>query len=122
MAPQLAALILVSRGAPALAAFYRETLGLPLRQSQHAGGEALHFSCDLAGVHFAIHPVENWPHAPELGRGAARVSLRVDDAGEIAARLRARGVRFEGPIAADWGTVLRLRDPDGNYLELVQGA
>jgi len=117
---EVSALILVSRQAPALAAFYREVLGTPLRNSQHAGAEALHFSCELGGVHFAVHPVENFPPEPEAGGGGARIAFRVGDAGAAAAALRTRGVRFEGPLDEGWGRVLRLRDPDGNHLELVR--
>ena len=67
-----------------------------------------------------MHPVENWPDAPEVGRGGVRVAFRIDDADTSAASLTARGVRFKGLSDEDWGRTLRLRDPDGNYIELVQ--
>jgi catechol 2,3-dioxygenase-like lactoylglutathione lyase family enzyme len=121
MVKHLSAVILVSERAPALAAFYREVLGVPLVGEQHAGGgEALHFGCTLGGLHFAVHPVENWPYAPEVGPGGARLAFRIDDADASAAVLAKRAVRFEGPIDEGWARMIRLRDPDGNYVELVQ--
>lgn len=119
MVKHLSAFILVSRQAPALAAFYRDALGIPLVDEQH-GREALHYGCTLGELHFAVHPVENWPGAPEVGRGGVRFAFRIADADASAASLAARGVRFEGPSDEDWGRTLRLRDPDGNYIELVQ--
>jgi len=119
MVKHLSALILVSRQAPALAAFYRDALGVPLVDEQH-GREALHYGCTLGGLHFAVHPVENWADAPEVGCGGARVAFRIDDADTSAASLAARGIRFVGPADEAWGRTLRLRDPDGNYIELVQ--
>jgi catechol 2,3-dioxygenase-like lactoylglutathione lyase family enzyme len=110
MVKHLSAFIVVSRQAPALAAFHREALGIPLVDEQH-GREAMHYRCTLGELHFAVHPVENWPDAREVGCGGARIAFRIDDDG---------GVRFDGPADEDWGRTLRLRDPDGNYIELVQ--
>jgi catechol 2,3-dioxygenase-like lactoylglutathione lyase family enzyme len=117
----VSAVIIVSNQAPIVAEFYRDTLGIPLDDEQHAGGgEALHYGCSLAGLHFAVHPVENWPHAPEIGPGGFRVALRIDDADSSASRLRRLGQPFAGPVDEGWAKMIQLRDPDGNYVELVQ--
>jgi catechol 2,3-dioxygenase-like lactoylglutathione lyase family enzyme len=64
--------------------------------------------------------VENWINADEVGPGGFRVAFRIDDAEASAAELRRRGQRFEGPIDEGWAKMIQLRDPDGNYVELVQ--
>ena len=121
MVRHVSALIVVSRQAPAVASFYRDKLGIPLEDEQHAGGgEALHYGCTLGGMHFAVHPIENWPYADDVGPGGFRVALRIDDAEASAEELRRLGERFEGPIDEGWAKMIRLRDPDGNYVELVE--
>jgi catechol 2,3-dioxygenase-like lactoylglutathione lyase family enzyme len=121
MVEHVSALIVVSEQARVVADFYREQLGIPLRDEQHeGGGEALHFGCSLGGLHFAVHPTENWPYARDVGPGGFRVAFRVADAEAEAERLRAAGQALEGPVDEGWSRMVRLRDPDGNYVELVQ--
>jgi len=121
MVKHVSAVIVVSRQAAALAAFYRDRLGIPLQDEQHGGGgEVLHYGCTLGGLHFAVHPVENWPYADQVGPGGVRLALRIDDAEASAAQLKRLGQPFEGPIDEGWAKMLRLRDPDGNYVELVE--
>jgi len=121
MVKHVSAVIVVSNQAPVVAAFYRDKLGIPLEDEQHeGGGEVMHYGCSLAGLHFAVHPVENWPYAAEAGPGGFRVALRIDDADVSAAELRRLGQAFTGPIDEGWAKMLRMRDPDGNYVELVQ--
>ena len=121
MVKHISAVIVVSKRAPAVAAFYRDKLGIPLEDEQHGGGgEALHYGCTLGELHFAVHPVENWPYADEVGAGGFRVALRIDDADASAAELRRLGQPFTGPIDEGWAKMIQLRDPDGNYVELVQ--
>jgi catechol 2,3-dioxygenase-like lactoylglutathione lyase family enzyme len=123
MVRSVSAVIVVSNQAPAVAAFYRETLGIPLEDEQHeGGGEVLHYGCTLSGLHFAVHPVENWPYAAEVGPGGFRIALRIDDADASAAELRRLGQAFTGPVDEGWAKMIQLRDPDGNYVELVQRA
>ena len=123
MVRSVSAVIVVSNQAPAVAAFYREKLGIPLEDEQHeGGGEVLHYGCTLSGLHFAVHPVENWPYAAEVGPGGFRIALRIDDADASAAELRRLGQAFTGPVDEGWAKMIQLRDPDGNYVELVQRA
>src|SRR5579864_6910903 len=66
----LNAVLIVSEEPKRLADWYREVLGLPLTDDQHdGGGGALHFGCNLRGLHLAIHPTANYSFAPETGRG-----------------------------------------------------
>jgi catechol 2,3-dioxygenase-like lactoylglutathione lyase family enzyme len=121
MITRFAAAIVVTRRAPAVAGFYRDVLGVPLEVERHGGGgEAEHFGCTLAGVHFAVHPVENWPGAEETGPGGCRVAFHVRDAAREAQRLGHLGVTLVGPLDVGWAKLVLLRDPDGNLVELVQ--
>jgi catechol 2,3-dioxygenase-like lactoylglutathione lyase family enzyme len=121
MITSLSATIVVTRDVEGLAKFYRDVLGLPLEREQHGGGgEALHFGCALGAVHFAVHPVDNWPGAEETGPGGVRLAFDVDDAGAEAERLRGAGVNAVGPLEMGWAKLVLLRDPDGNLVELVQ--
>jgi len=121
MIDRVSANIIVTKDAPRLAAFYREKLGIPLQEERHGGGgEALHFGCFLEGIHFAIHPVENWQAAPETGPGGTRVAFAIGDAEGAASTLRARGVECLGPLDMGWARLVFCRDPDGNLIELVR--
>ena len=121
MVKHVSAVIVVSKRAPVVAAFYRDKLGIPLEHEQHAGGgETLHYGCTLGGLHFAVHPVENWPYADDVGPGGFRGARRIVDAEMGAANLKRLGQPFDGPIDEGWAKMIRLRDPDGNYVELVQ--
>ena len=121
MVKHVSAVIVVSSQAPVVAAFYRDKLGIPLENEQHAGGgETLHYGCSLGGLHFAVHPVENWPYADEVGPGGFRVALWIDDAEKSAAELKRLGQPFKGPLDEGWARMIQMRDPDGNYVELVQ--
>jgi catechol 2,3-dioxygenase-like lactoylglutathione lyase family enzyme len=121
MVKHVSAVIVVSHQAPAVAAFYRDKLGIPLEDEQHGGGgEALHYGCTLGGLHFAVHPVENWSYANEVGPGGFRVALRIDDAEASADELKRLRQPFDGPVDEGWAKMIQLRDPDGNYVELVE--
>src|SRR5262245_983204 len=86
----LDAVRVVSDDAPRLADWYRRVLGLPLSDEQHeGGGEAPHYGCTVHGLHFAIHPVDNYAFAPETGRGGVRIAFDVTDIDAFCAALPA---------------------------------
>ncbi|MGZ4681180.1 MAG: VOC family protein [Acidimicrobiales bacterium] len=118
----LNAVLIVSDDAPALAGWYRDVLGIPLQDEQHAGGgEGLHFGCSLRDLHFAIHPTENYSFAPETGRGGVRIAFQVEDIAAVADQLERPDVDWVfRPVDLGWSTMLAVRDPDGNMIELLQ--
>src|SRR5262245_26034395 len=117
----LNAVLIVSSDAPRLADWYRRVLGLPLRDEQHeGGGEAPHFGCSVRGLHFAIHPTENYAFAPETGRGGVRIAFDVGDVDEFAAQLPAEVEWVFEPVDLGWSRMLAIRDPDGNMVEVLQ--
>jgi len=109
------------RDLPAAHAFYGATLGLPVQ----AGGPDAGFCVFGAGnCQLVVEPVP--PEAPQdeqvlVGRFTG-LSFTVPDIDAKHRELVARGVQFSGtPERQFWGgTLVTLRDPAGNELQLVQ--
>jgi len=95
---------------PAMARFYRDTLGLTPRSAK---GDFINF--DWAGVRLSVGV---------HGRVPLRVMihLTVGDIQAVHARLARAGVAFtRPPEREDWGGwVATFADPDGNTLQLMQ--
>jgi catechol 2,3-dioxygenase-like lactoylglutathione lyase family enzyme len=116
----LSGLILVSEQPERLADFYRDVLGLPLAEEQH-DETALHWACELGDVHFAIHPVEDYPGEP-TATGAVKLAFMTFDLARLVEWLATLGVPLCYP-PTDLGTQSRMtaiRDPDGNLVELTE--
>lgn len=114
----LSAVLVVSKDAEKLCRFYRDVLGVPLENEEH-GGSAKHYGCELGDVHFAIHPVSNFPGEP--GVGAVKLAFTVFDMDAFVKRLRDRGVEpLYAPKDLGFAIMTAVRDPDGNYLEFTQ--
>ena len=100
--------------------FYRDTLGLPVRQEAPgfvllgaAGGAAV-----ALGTHSEVHGAAKEPARHIL-------SFATDDIRADYARLTGAGVTFlEAPTGGPDGevTFATFKDPEGNYLQLVQFA
>ena len=118
----LDAVLIVSAEPQRLADWYGDVLGLPLTDEQHGGGGgALHYGCNLRGLHFAIHPTANYAFAPETGAGGVRIAFNVANIDEFAAATEDKHVDWVfRPIDLGWSTMLSLRDPDGNMIEVLQ--
>jgi catechol 2,3-dioxygenase-like lactoylglutathione lyase family enzyme len=118
----LNAVLVVSYDAPRLAGWYQRVLGLPLRDEQHDGGGGhLHFGCTIHGLHFAIHPTDNYNFAPETGPGGVRIAFDVTDIDAFIAGLPDEEIDWVfKPVDLGWSRMLALRDPDGNLVEVVQ--
>ncbi len=115
--PRAVAAVLIHSPQPArLAAFYRDALGLPLVPVE-ADGLAPHFACELGGVYVAVMPGARQGKSP----GRTCVAFMVDDVEAAVRSLEAAGARvLDRPRATALGTIARLRDPEGNLLELYQ--
>jgi RimJ/RimL family protein N-acetyltransferase len=112
-------ILLVSGNPERLAAFYRDVLEIPL-EDEHHEGTLPHWGCTLGEVHFAIHPIEDFPDGTS-GVGAIKIALTVFDVRGLAARLEEKGVTFLYP-PRDEGFFISaaLLDPDGNFVELTE--
>jgi catechol 2,3-dioxygenase-like lactoylglutathione lyase family enzyme len=114
----ISTVLLVSKDAARLAVFYRDTLGLPLREDRE-GGRA-RWACALGELQISIHPQEDFDEEP-IGSGAIRLGFAVKDIDEMVARLEERGVELLfSPRDLGWGKMTAVRDPDGNVIELTQ--
>jgi predicted enzyme related to lactoylglutathione lyase len=103
---------------PAMARFYRDTLGLRPRTVKP---DFINF--DWAGVRLSIG-VHDRVHGAAGDPLRVMLNLRVADIEAAAARLRAAGVVFtRQPEAEPWGgRVATFADPDGNVLQLLEVA
>ncbi|MHB8874206.1 MAG: VOC family protein [Myxococcaceae bacterium] len=109
----VAAVLIESPRPEELAAFYRELLGVPL-EAVALSGEAPHFACEVGSVYLAITPGQ---HAG----GGTCLALMVKDEEASARALAQAGVPFDfPPRRTPLGLITRLRDPDGNPVELYQ--
>lgn len=115
----VSAILLISPNAKELARFYRDTLGLPLKDEVHEG-IPLHYACELGSVHFAIHPAEGWPGTPTRDAQSPVIALRTSDAKAVARRLSASGFHATGPFDHGFAQVVAFRDPDGNHVEILE--
>ena len=117
----LGAALIVSKDPARLAGFYRDVFGLEFDEESHPDAPGLHYGCQLGKVHFAIHPPENFAAAPECAPGGVRLAFGVDEIHGYAERLASRHAdALVGPEDLGWSWMIGCRDPDGNYLELVQ--
>lgn len=115
----LSGVILVSEDPARLARFYREILGIPLTAEEHADTQP-HWGCDLGDIHFAVHPVDDFPDR-RAGVGAVKLAFNVFDLEGQVDHLVQAGVELLYP-PKDTGFFLSTAflDPDGNLVELTQ--
>ncbi len=115
----LSAVLLVSKDPKKLAAFYRDTIGLPLEDEEH-GETAPHYGCELGDLHFAIHPTANFEGAGS-GVGSVKLAFTVFDMSAFVKKIESKGIKLEySPKDTGFSLMTALRDPDGNYVEFTQ--
>lgn len=113
-ATALAAVVLTCRDLPASVRFYR-ALGLDVRETKH-GGPA-HFTCGIAGVHFALYPHDGVERGPQ---SASQLGFMISNLeGALEALKTAGGKILQGAAPKPWGVTALLEDPDGRRVELV---
>lgn len=97
--------------------FYVDVLGLELVRDFQASPEMRWVQVRPKGAQTSMTLV-NW--FPGMPAGSLRgLVLETDDLDAEVARLRGRGVAFEGDVRDDpWGRSIVLRDPDGNGIVL----
>jgi catechol 2,3-dioxygenase-like lactoylglutathione lyase family enzyme len=118
----LSAVLLYSRQPDRMATFYRDVLGVPLREERH-GDDPAHWGCELGDVHFAIHPAEDKDDDRGHDRGPVRLAFWVFDLESFVEYLdRDHGVSTLSPIVdlGESSLLTVVNDPDGNEIELTQ--
>jgi catechol 2,3-dioxygenase-like lactoylglutathione lyase family enzyme len=119
MIERVTAILLISPDPAALAAFYRNTLGLPLEDEEHPG-VPLHYGCDVGGVHLAIHASAGFTGVPARDAHSPVLVLGTSSVRAVAERLSASGVPTVGPTDHGFGLIVSFRDPDGNLVEVLE--
>jgi lactoylglutathione lyase len=105
-------------------AFYRDTLGLEMRDMWVAeGARGVLLEAGRATLELFDEGQAAMVDAIEVGRrvaGTVRVAFAVDDSAAVADALEAAGAeRLAGPVETPWGDVnVRLVAPDGMQLTL----
>ena len=115
----LSGVLLVSQDAKRLADFYRDVVRVPLEEERH-GETAPHWGCTLGDIHFAVHPVEDFPDR-QSGVGSVKLAFTVFDMEALVEHLESVGVPLLHP-PQDQGFFVStaIRDPDGNFVEFSQ--
>jgi predicted enzyme related to lactoylglutathione lyase len=102
----------------ALAAWYRQHLGMPL---EAWGGAILKWTEDRAedGGLTVWHVAEKDSQWFSPSRGSFMINYRVDNLVNLLAQLRASGIEaLQGPESHENGKFAWILDPDGNKVEL----
>lgn len=117
----ISGVILVSPQPERSVRFYRDVLGLPLTEEQH-GDTAPHWGCELGDVHFAVHPIEDYPEDPATGPSPIKLAFMVFDLDRMTAWLGEHGIDLCYPPRSlgDASRMTAVRDPDGNLVELTE--
>jgi catechol-2,3-dioxygenase len=113
------AILLISPKAKKLCEFYRATLGIPLEEEDH-DGMPLHYGYSLGDVHFAIHNAAGWPGVPTQNAQSPVITFSTSNLKAVAERLSAHGVKVTGPTDHGFAQVISFRDPDGNFVSVLE--
>jgi predicted enzyme related to lactoylglutathione lyase len=115
----LSGVLVVSKDPKRLASFYRDVIGMELEDEEHEGALP-HWGCTLGDIHFAIHPIEDFPDK-QSGVGSTKLAFTIFDVRAFVKRVEASGVKLICPIK-NTGFFLSamIQDPDGNLLEFTQ--
>lgn len=115
----LSAVLITSKNAEKLADFYKNVIGLPLKDEQHGETEK-HYGCELGDLHFAIHPESNF-QGTLSGTGSIKLAFTVFNLSEFMTKVEAKGYTFAYPAKeTGFSLMTAITDPDGNYIEFTQ--
>ena len=107
-------------------AFYTQQLGFELRRDAplYPGAPSRWVAVAPHGSQTDIIlylPDENWDHYRQVVGKSQAVTLNVTDMDQVAADLKAKGVKFvQEPDVQPWGTYATIEDSEGNHILLVQ--
>ena len=116
----LSVVLLLARDTERTGAFYRDVLGLPLREEEH-GGRHKHYACQLGSVYFTVQAAADLA-APEPGRGYDFLQLcfTVKDLDAFLRHLSSLNVTpLHPPRPFEHTTFTTLLDPDGRHVRVM---
>ncbi len=133
MIRQLAHLCLMSHQLPAMIAFYRDGLGLPIKFSlKHDDGTAFGHYFEAGHQSFIeifdrAGAVKQWGGDSDklkshVGTHFNHLCFEVLGLEEFCAKLEAKGITIDRPVTVgmDHSKQAWLKDPDGNVIELME--
>ena len=120
MLNQLSAVLLVSKEPERLVDFYERAFGLKSAREDHVDMD-VHYGTFIGSVHLGIHPPTNFPEGPETGEGGLKIAFDTLDFGSMVSHLKDVGIPLlYDPVEYAWSKMTAIRDPDGNFIELLQ--
>ena len=120
MINQVSAILLVSNNPAELAEFYGRAFGLKFAREEHDDME-VHFGAYLGSVHLGIHPPSNFPEGPATGDGGLKLAFDTLDFDALLDHLAKEEIPLLYPPRKNqWSKMTAVRDPDGNFIELLQ--
>jgi predicted enzyme related to lactoylglutathione lyase len=116
------AILLSSEDAPALAKFYEEIVGLPIKEEYEVGTGETYFEMKI-GEGSALY-INSHSEVKGKTKEPARVMINfeVDNIEKESERIEKAGVKNIQKVyhIEGYGFVSTWEDPDGNYFQLVQ--
>ena len=120
MINQVSAILLVSNNPAELAEFYSRAFGLKFAREEHDDME-VHFGAYVGSVHLGIHPPSNFPEGPETGEGGCKIAFDTLNLDALVDHLAKEEIPLlYAPRKNQWSKMTAVRDPDGNFIELLQ--
>lgn len=96
--------------------FFRDTLGLPLKE-QHGAISAEFFK---SGTTLGIGVTNSERERKMVGRRPG-ITFRVGDIEEVCEHLKRKKVKFSEPLHTEpWGKIAIFKDPDGNEFAIME--
>ena len=109
---------ILSKKAKELIEFYGKVLELPIIKTDVDDSNGVYFGFSENAPALCIWDSLIW-NSPTTG--AQSFVFRCDNLDETIVWLKEKGLTLEEPVKYDWGTYeLRLKDPDGNEVVLVE--
>lgn len=117
--PDLAVVLLLATDADRTAAFYKDTLAVPLVAERHDGRQT-HYACRLGSSYFTIQPRTDFGAPPGSGYDSLQLCLTTPDMEKFMAGLAGQGIHpLHPPKPFEHTQFTTLLDPDGRHVRVM---
>jgi len=116
----LSVVLLLARDTERTGAFYRDALGLPLKEDEHDGRHK-HYACRLGAIYFTIQLAADLAAPdPEKGYDFLQLCFTVSDLDAFVRRLQDLKITpLHPPRPFEHTTYTTLLDPDGRHVRVM---